>query len=52
MSAFYNVTNLRYTEPFFDGKAAVRLTVPLDSTNLTADDEFDLGAVSAKSFDG
>ena len=45
---YYDITNLRYTEPFFDGKASVRLTVPLDATNLTGDDEFGIGDASAK----
>jgi hypothetical protein len=45
---FFNQTLLRYTEPFFDGKASARLTVPQDATDLTCDDEFGLGDVSAK----
>lgn len=45
---YYNVTNLRYTEPFFDGAASVRLTVPLDATDLTGDDEFGLGDIATK----
>lgn len=45
---YYDITNLRYTEPFFDGKASVRLTVPLDATNLAGDNEFGIGDVSAK----
>lgn len=45
---YYDITNLRYTEPFLDGKASVRLTVPLDGTNLTGDDEFGIGDVAAK----
>ncbi|RWQ15768.1 hypothetical protein [Mesorhizobium sp.] len=45
---YYDITNLRYTEPFLDGKASVRLTVPLDGTDLTGDDEFGIGDVAAK----
>ncbi|BCG86729.1 hypothetical protein MesoLj113c_28390 [Mesorhizobium sp. 113-3-9] len=45
---YCNITNVRYTEPFFDGKASVRLTLPLDATNLGGDDEFGLGDISAK----
>lgn len=45
---YYDITNVRYTEPFFDGKASSRLTLPLDATNLTGDDEFGLGDIAAK----
>ncbi|RWP92247.1 MAG: hypothetical protein EOR12_06220 [Mesorhizobium sp.] len=45
---YYDITNLRYTEPFFDGKASVRLTMPLDGTNLTGDEEFGIGDIAAK----
>ncbi|MER9401495.1 hypothetical protein NKI46_25620 [Mesorhizobium sp. M0615] len=45
---YYDITNLRYTEPFLDGKASIRLTVPLDATNLAGDNEFGLGDIAAK----
>lgn len=45
---YYDITNVRYTEPFFDGKASARLTLPLDATNLAGDDEFGLGDIAAK----
>ncbi|MER8529486.1 hypothetical protein [Mesorhizobium sp. M0520] len=45
---YYDITNLRYTEPFFDGKASVRLTLPFDGTNLTGDNQFGIGDISAK----
>lgn len=45
---YFNQTLFRYTEPFLDGKAAVRLTLPLDATDLAGDDDFGIGDVSAK----
>lgn len=45
---YYNQTLLRYTEPFLDGKVGVRLTLPLEATNLTAEDEFGIGDIAAK----
>ena len=48
--SYFNQTLIRYTEPFLDGKASVRLTVPLDATDftLTGEDEFGLGDIAAK----
>jgi len=45
---YYNVVNLRYTEPFLDGRAAVRLTMPFNSTDLAGDKDADFGDVSAR----
>jgi hypothetical protein len=45
---YFDITNLRYTEPFFDGKASVRLTLPLNATGLTTEDVFGVGDISAK----
>lgn len=45
---YYDITNFRYTEPFLDGKASVRVTLPLDATNLTGDDQFGIGDMAAK----
>ncbi len=46
--SYFNQTLIRYTEPFLDGKASVRLTVPLDATDQIGDDEFGLGDIAAK----
>jgi hypothetical protein len=46
---FFNVTNFRYTEPFADGKASIRLTIPVNATDLAAGDtEIGLGDIAAK----
>ncbi len=45
---YYNQTLIRYTEPFFDGKASLRLTLPLDATYLTGDSEFGVGDIATK----
>lgn len=45
---YFNQTLIRYTEPFFDGKASMRLTLPLDATNLIGEDEFGVGDIAAK----
>lgn len=45
--SYYDVLNLRYTEPFSDGKAALRLTIPFDATDIIGDDE-GLGDIAAK----
>ena len=45
---YYNQTLLRYTEPFFDGKMGLRLTVPLEATDIIGEDQFGVGDVSAK----
>lgn len=45
---YYDQMLLRYTEPFFDGKAAIRLTLPLDATDMTGDGEFGVGDIAAK----
>jgi hypothetical protein len=46
--AYYDITNLRYTEPFFEGKASVRVTIPFNATDLTQQDEAGVGDISAK----
>jgi hypothetical protein len=45
---YYNQTLIRYTEPFWDGKASVRLTLPIEATDLAGDDEFGIGDIAAK----
>jgi hypothetical protein len=46
---FFNVTNFRYTEPFADGKASIRLTIPVNATDLVlGDTEAGLGDIAAK----
>jgi hypothetical protein len=31
---YFDLTNFRYSEPFLDGRAALRLTVPFDGTDV------------------
>lgn len=46
---FFNVTNFRYTEPFLDGKASIRLTIPVNATDLApGDTDVGLGDIAAK----
>ena len=45
---YYNVTSLKYTEPFADGRASVRLNVPVGATDLVPGDEVGLGDVGVK----
>lgn len=45
---YYNQTLVRFTEPLFEGKAAMRLTIPLDATNRFGGDDFGVGDISAK----
>lgn len=44
----YDATLLRYTEPFLDGRAAIRLTLPFNVTDLTGDGVTGFGDIAAK----
>lgn len=46
--SYYNVINLRYTEPFLDGRAAVRLTMPFNGTDLADQKDGGFGDVSVR----
>ncbi|PAU96496.1 hypothetical protein [Paracoccus salipaludis] len=46
--SYYDITNLRYTEPFPGGKAAVRLTLPFNASDLTGDSVSGFGDFAAK----
>lgn len=45
---YYDQMLFRFTQPFLDGKAGLRLSLPLDATNVTGDGEFGIGDISAK----
>lgn len=45
---YYDQMLFRFTQPFADGKAGVRLTLPLDATNAAGNGEFGIGDISAK----
>lgn len=46
---YFDLTNFRYTEPFANGSAAIRVTVPVEATDLPlGDSQAGLGDVAAK----
>jgi hypothetical protein len=46
---FFKTTNFRYTQPFAGGKASIRLTIPVNTTDLAGGDaEPGLGDIAAK----
>ena len=46
---YFDLTNFRYTEPFADGAASIRLTIPVATTDLPfGDNETGLGDIAAK----
>lgn len=44
---YFNIKNFRYTEPFGD-TVSLRMSVPVEGTNVLGDDDWGLGDVSAK----
>ena len=46
--SYYDATLLRYTEPFLDGRAALRLTLPFNATDRTGDSVTGFGDIAAK----
>ncbi|MDH2328330.1 hypothetical protein QCN27_15805 [Cereibacter sp. SYSU M97828] len=45
---YYDVADLRYTQPFFNGKAAARLTLPFVTTDTSGDTKSSFGDASLK----
>lgn len=45
---YYDQMLIRYTEPFWAGKGSVRLTLPVEATDLADDDEVGIGDIAAK----
>ncbi len=45
---FYDVANFRYVEPMLDGRVALRLTVPLEATDLPSFDDAGIGDVAVR----
>jgi hypothetical protein len=46
--SYYDVFSMKYSEPFADGRAAVRLNVPFAATDIPGNDKFGLSDASAK----
>ncbi|CDZ68132.1 Conserved hypothetical protein [Neorhizobium galegae bv. orientalis] len=45
---YFDLLDFRYTEPFLDGRAAVRLTIPFSATDILGGSESGIGDISAK----
>ncbi len=45
---YYDVASFKYTEPFMDGRASIRLNAPVNATDVGPGGEFGLGDIAAK----